>query len=171
MKTETIKRGSIISNIVPLKEYSQTFPVGSIGQVIRLRRKSGRVVINFRDSFGATEVPLDSIKLATTVNRKVPVVGDLFCSSWGYDQTNIDFYQVTKAISANTVEVCRCSDKRVYEQNMSGNVKADKGNLKGDPRNHRVLYDMNGFPSFKVTSYARAWPTTEDESHFFSEWA
>ena len=170
MKTETIKRGSIISNIVPVKEYSQTFPVGSIGQVIRLRRKSGRVVINFRDSFGATEVPLDSIKLATTVNRKVPVVGDIFVSTWGYGQSNNTWFKV-KAVKRNTVTVVRVGETRKYTESMSGNAVVNPSEETGHPADKRILYDMEGNPSFKMASYARAWLVKDvNEPRFFSEW-
>lgn len=31
--------------------------------------------------------------------------GDILSSSWGYDQTNIDFYQVTNTIGTRTVEI------------------------------------------------------------------
>lgn len=32
-----------------------------------------------------------------TAVKAVPQVGDILVSSWGYDQTNIDFYKVVKA--------------------------------------------------------------------------
>lgn len=32
-------------------------------------------------------------------------VGDLFCSSWGYDQTNIDFFQVVALVGSASVRV------------------------------------------------------------------
>ena len=127
------------------------------------------VLVKFRDGYGC-RVPVAMVTAAIVTNQKVPKVGDLFYTSWGYDQTNIDFYQVTKAISANTVEVRSCGAKRVYDQSMSGHVKADKGSLSGEPKKHRVLYDMQGNPSFKIASYARAWPTDENAEHFFSEW-
>jgi len=169
MKTASIKRGSIVTNVVPVKEYNKVNPVGTLGQVTRVLRKKASASVKFGNGYGCI-VPLADIQVVAQTNQKVPKVGDLFYSSWGYDQTNIDFYQVTAAISANTIEVRRCGSKQTDYQNLSGHVKADKGNLQGEPKKHRVLYDMNGNPSFKVASYARAWPTTENEEHFFSEW-
>lgn len=32
-------------------------------------------------------------------------VGDILVSSWGYEQTNVDFYEVVKVVSAKTVEL------------------------------------------------------------------
>ena len=169
-KKQKIHRGSIITNIVPIKEYALTHPVGTVGQVTRVLRKKGQVVVKFKDGYGSI-VPVANVELSPVTNQKVPKVGDLCYTSWGYDQTNIDFYQVTKAISKDTVEVRSCVGKREYDQPLAGHVKADKGNLTGEPKKHRVLYDMQGNPSFKIASYARAWPTDENAEHFFSEWA
>lgn len=44
-------------------------------------------------------------------------VGHVLYASWGYDQTNIDFYQVTKIIGAQMVEVRKVSQ-----------ISADTGN-------------------------------------------
>lgn len=32
-------------------------------------------------------------------------IGDIFRCSWGYDQTNVDFYQVTRVISQKPIEL------------------------------------------------------------------
>lgn len=170
MKTASIKRGSIVEILVPVKSYRKEHPPGTQCQVLRLIRKDGKAVVSFKDSYSNSTVSLTEIKPVNQSNRKVPKVGDLFNSSWGYEQTNIDFYQVVRVISENTIEVRSCAGKQVSYQNLSGQVKADKGNLSGDPKMYRVLYDMNGNPSFKVASYARAFPTNENEEHFFSEW-
>jgi len=169
MKTTSIKRGSIVTNTVPVKEHANIYPIGTSGQVLRVLRKQCMVIVKFRDGYSC-KVPKSMVVASVVTNQKVPKVGDLFYTSWGYEQTNIDFYQVTKVISPVTVEVRSCGDKRVYDQSMAGHVKADKGNLSGEPKKHRVLYDMQGNPSFKVASYARAWPTDENAEHFFSEW-
>lgn len=39
-------------------------------------------------------------------------VGDIFYNSWGYDQTNIDFYQVVKT-TAKSVRLARIKSGRV----------------------------------------------------------
>ena len=170
MKTTSIKRGSIVEILVPVKGYRTEYPIGTQCQVLRLMRKTSQVMVKFKDSYCNSIIPLVDIKSVNQSNRKVPKVGDLFNSSWGYEQTNIDFYQVVRVISENTIEVRSCAGKQVSYQNLSGQVKADKGNLSGDPKTYRVLYDMDGNPSFKVASYARAFPTNENEEHFFSEW-
>lgn len=47
-------------------------------------------------------------------------VGDILYSSWGYDQTNIDFFQVVKA-----------TDKSVWIREIEG-IKEPKGHLHGE---------------------------------------
>lgn len=48
-------------------------------------------------------------KDARKAERKAAVhtlaVGDIVVSSWGYEQTNVDFYQVTRVVSARSVAV------------------------------------------------------------------
>ena len=44
--------------------------------------------------------------------RKAPhtlKLGDLLSSSWGYDQTNVDFYQVVEVVGPNSVKIQKVS--------------------------------------------------------------
>lgn len=170
MKTTSIKRGSLVKLVVPIKQYNSIYTAGTSGQVTKVFRKVGKAAVYFDKDVGGTIVDLTTLVEVPQTNQKVPKVGDLFYTSWGYEQTNIDFYQVTKVISPSTIEVRSCGEKREYDQHMAGHVKADKDNLSGDPKKHRVSYDREGNPSFKVASYSRAWPTDENAEHFFSEW-
>jgi hypothetical protein len=43
-------------------------------------------------------------------------VGDILVSSWGYDQTNIDYYQVTRVVGPNSVEICQIKAKSGPEE-------------------------------------------------------
>ena len=47
-------------------------------------------------------------------------VGDILSSSWGYEQTNVDFYQVTKLIGKKTVELCRIASREKSTGTLSG---------------------------------------------------
>lgn len=169
MKTTSIKRGSIVKLVVPVKQYNSIYPDGTQCQVSKVFRKAGKAAIYFGRGSNLV-VNLSDIEAVPQTNQKVPKAGDLFYSSWGYEQTNIDFYQVVRVISDKTIEVRPCNAIRVYDQSMAGRVKADKGNLGGDAKKHRVSYDREGNPSFRVTSFSSAWPTDENKEHFFSEW-
>lgn len=86
----------------------------------------------FFDSAKASE----SYKVERDVKRKAeratphPLkVGDILVSSWGYDQTNVDFYQVVSVPSAHFVEIRPIGGKTVED---SGNGY-DRGNCVADP--------------------------------------
>lgn len=77
-------------------------------------------------------------------------VGDILYSSWGYDQTNIDFYEVVKVLPKSVVirEIGARSEVTGYE---SGECWPIPGSFKGPPRTVRVKGE-----SVKVASYAHA---------------
>lgn len=83
-------------------------------------------------------------------------VGDILYASWGYDQTNVNFYQVTKVIGKATVEVREVQSKVVREDGYSVYVTALKGKwLRGSaPMKRRV--STQG--SIKINSSIRAYP-------------
>lgn len=61
-------------------------------------------------------------------------VGDILEDSWGYEQTNVEFYMVTKIISACKVEIVELGHIQVEtESSMSGYVMPDKNRRIGEP--------------------------------------
>jgi hypothetical protein len=87
------------------------------------------------------------------------VVGDIFYSSWGYDQTNIDFYEVV-GLTGASVKVRQVASKFVNEPGdhpSQDRVVADKGNYIGEVMTKRIQAGYQGRPSFNVASYASAW--------------
>lgn len=79
-------------------------------------------------------------------------VGHILVSSWGYDQTNIDFYEVTKIVGPHTVEVRPI--KQVVTEATGwgcGKVMPLIGEYSGDARRHRVSEN-----SIKLTSFSWA---------------
>jgi hypothetical protein len=105
-----------------------------------------------------------------TRNCPMPAIGDLFYSSWGYDQTNIDFYQVT-SVKNRMVGLTPIAGNSKYDGPMNGNTKPQPNHFIGEEKMHLVKFDGEDRPYFRLNSYSSAWPTTADESHFFSEWA
>lgn len=85
-------------------------------------------------------------------------VGDILYSSWGYDQTNIDFYQVTALIGEQMVELRQIAAEMLPHEpgysDMSGKVIAKPGVFKGEAFKKRV----SGGNTVKIESYASAWP-------------
>ena len=70
-------------------------------------------------------------------------LNDIFVCSWGYDQTNVDYYQVTKIISEKTIEVTPV--KSIYTHNS--NVKPHLNEFCGDSFKRRVKKWYDGTPA------------------------
>ena len=46
--------------------------------------------------------------------------GDILVSTWGYDQTNVDFYVITKIAGKSTAEIQKIGASKVYSDSLSG---------------------------------------------------
>jgi hypothetical protein len=78
-------------------------------------------------------------------------VGSILRSSWGYDQTNVDFYQVTKLIGAKMVEIQQIAGEGFETLAMQGETAPMVGSFKGKPMRKRAQGD-----TVKIESYAYA---------------
>lgn len=171
MTKTALKRGSNIVNLIPLKATGsdRVLPVGSLGTVYR-KSRSGSLRVGFKDSYFTFELSPEAVSPANLNNQQVPKVGDIFYSSWGYDQTNIDFYQVV-AMKKSMVTLHRIDGKQTRDpsQHLCGQVVAIKDSFRGEPKSHRVYYNTDGTPSVKLNSYSGA-STWDGKPMFFSEW-
>jgi hypothetical protein len=82
-------------------------------------------------------------------------VGDIVTSSWGYDQTNVDFYKVT-AVKNSMIEIRQLS-QTTTEYNpgcMSGSTSPVENEFHPDfPKTHRKKPRPDG--SFKLETWGR----------------
>ena len=62
---------------------------------------------------------------AEKVNKYGVKVGDLFHSSWGYDQTNVEFYQVIALVGECSVRVRQVCPRMIDEQGI-GPMASDR---------------------------------------------
>ena len=69
-------------------------------------------------------------KLNATDDLKI---GDLFVNSWGYDQTNIDYYQVVKK-TKKTISVLPINSKIIEDGFMQGKSIPLKNNFVKDAK-------------------------------------
>lgn len=94
--------------------------------------------------------------VARTTNDELKV-GDIMYSSWGYDQTNIDFYEVvgfTK--SRKSVKIRPIAKRSIGDgEFMSMSNMPDPGNYVGDPMTKRIK--NYGDWSVTLSSYSSAW--------------
>lgn len=66
-------------------------------------------------------------------------LGHILASSWGYDQTNVDFFEVTAIKGKCMVELRQIGSKLVdANSSMSGHVIPMPGSFKGDATRHRA---------------------------------
>ena len=95
-------------------------------------------------------------------------VGHILKSSWGYDQTNVDFYQVVELVGTKSVKIVKLGyAAKDYDTSMSGKV------LPGEPiAGTEMVKRVSGYngTSVAITSYASAY-LWEGTPAFFSEWA
>lgn len=64
-------------------------------------------------------------KAAAAVNKFGVKVGDFFSASWGYDQTNNDFFQVIELVGESSVRV-REVDPPIIEREATGPMAEDR---------------------------------------------
>lgn len=90
-----------------------------------------------------------AIKKAYNANVKAAEhfkVGDIVVNTWGYEQTNVEFYQVT-AVTGKSIKVREVSqkieDNSMYSHGMACNVLPKNDNFIGDEFMLRLKADHN----------------------------
>jgi len=66
------------------------------------------------------------------------VVGDILRASWGYEQTNVDFYQVTALIGSSMVEIRRIAGESEETGYMSGQCVPVPDRFIGEAARHKA---------------------------------
>jgi len=118
-------------------------------------------------------------------------VGDLFSASWGYEQTNVDFFQVIALVGDSSVRVrevspvmieenptCSMAADRTYQTNTNGKILEPKSysvfindQEKGDIKRLKS-FDADGVshPQFRIASYASATLCTGETETCYESW-
>jgi hypothetical protein len=81
-------------------------------------------------------------------------VGAILRSSWGYDQTNVDYYQVTALVGSTMVEVREIGCQSEETGWLSGKCVPAPGSFIGEPARYRVSPQGD---SIRIASYASAY--------------
>lgn len=164
-----IKRNSTVTNIVDIitvDATKTTIPAGSTLTVYKVNRKGYVYCHHDNHRFNVIVTTKDNLK---EVPQSNPVkVNDIFYSSWGYDQTNIDFYMVVE-VTKSSVKVVSIGEDRTYTGPMQGNCVPNLNN-KGTKIITKRINVVNNKPSFKIASYAHAYPWNGQPMNF-TEWA
>ena len=93
------------------------------------------------------------MKVLTFKNDTVSV-GDVFVSSWGYEQTNVTFYQVLSVHGKKTVTVREIRANSEYTHSMVGFKTPDFGDEL----------------AIKIEDFETAYKTLPEEKHRFSSY-
>ena len=80
--------------------------------------------------------------------------GDIFRCSWGYDQTNIDYYQVTKVLGS-FVEIMRIKCESIETLSMQGESVPCPNSFFGEPKRKKISM-ITGRPSVNINSFSTA---------------
>lgn len=96
-------------------------------------------------------------------------VGDILYASWGYEQTNVDFYEVVE-VSGQSATIRKISRHVVADHTYSVDVMPNPGSFVGAPKKKRVQKSRGGKYEIKVNGeYAWLWegkPKTETASGY-----
>lgn len=125
----------------------------------------------------------------TKENKFGVKVGDLFYTSWGYDQTNNNFFQVVELVGETSVRVREVCPPVLYREAVSGmsediTIKnttemlpatsysgfindQERGDLK---RLKSYAADRVSRPQFKLSSFADAWKIESETLSVYESW-
>lgn len=104
-----------------------------------------------------------------TFNNGTVSVGDVFASSWGYEQTNVNFFQVISVHGKTTVTVRQINADTHIQHSMAGYKTPSLNHFNGEPLKRRVR-DFFYKPAICIGEYEMAYKTHPEEKHFFSSY-
>lgn len=99
----------------------------TIGEYKNIAASTGEQVVEIQAKAEKKEATKTAKKAAKKeVNNKYGVkVGDFFSCSWGYEQTNVNFFQVIELVGTTSVRVREVYPKMIAEEGISG-MSADR---------------------------------------------
>ncbi len=114
-------------------------------------------------------------------------VGDIFKASWGYDDTNTNFFQVVKLCGAESVRVREVAlpilEERMGGMSVTRNCKIVneiltptawsvfiKDQKNGDLKRLKSYRADGSCPQFKLSSFADAWLVRGDTVESYDSW-
>ena len=83
-------------------------------------------------------------------------IGDIFYTSWGYDQTNVDFFEVV-AKTSKMLKLREIKAKKDYRYGYSGLANPIRGSFADDKIYTRKYDEGNKAVKIDDVAYARLW--------------
>ena len=105
----------------------------------------------------------------TLVNKPLPAVnvGEIFVCSWGYGQTNIDYYKIIEVLNKSVV-IAPIGQTRNYTGNMQGECVPDPTKV-GTKRMTKRINSYNNNVCLKINSFSTAFKWN-GKTNIFTEW-
>lgn len=143
----------------------------------------------YADEIKEEERPASGYGNKKQANKYGVKVGDIFYASWGYEQTNVDFFQVVALAGSSSVRVVEvnppiidqaptCSMAGDFTYKITGEMLEPvsssifiKDQAKGDIKRLKS-YAADGVsnPQFKISSYADAYKVEGEEITQYVSW-
>jgi len=124
-------------------------------------KKTARLLVEQGRPSDAMDVLLLSMGRSQAEEELAPAptakVGDILYASWGYDQTNIDFYEVV-AVSGSSATIRRIAERVFSRSQYEDAVVPVPGAFIGEPKKKRV--QKSGTKSYSVKAnghHAHLW--------------
>lgn len=139
---------------------------------------------------GKTAIKAPKTEAKTTKANKYGVqLGDMFSASWGYEQTNVDFFQVVALVGESSVRVRQVYPEMIQESGVSS-MSADRvykltreilpaadRSLFINDQEHGDLKRLKSWasdgvsdPQFAISGYANAHLCTGDTVKTYESW-
>ncbi len=114
---------------------------------------------NYFSNLAAKNKEKQERKAASAEYKTSLVPGDILYSSWGYDQTNIDFYQVVEvSASKKSVKIREIGYTEEYNSvQMSGKKMPVPGKFTGEVMNKKVKGGRGLSEYISLNSFSSAW--------------
>lgn len=167
-----IKKGDTVRNINPINvPYGNRVVPAQTDMVVWKAARNGKIYCSTIDrSFHSGSIELNASDV-TKVEKPLPTVkvGDVFVSSWGYDQTNIDYY-IVRSVKKATVVISPLGQTRKYTGSMQGECVPNLTQIGDRTITKRIQRSGSNGVCLKLTSYSWAYPWNGQTNHF-TEWA
>lgn len=146
-KNATVVRSKNLPAVVYLSNDGKPSAMGFYGKadkpsfnfIFRDEARRAKHVSEWFDSMAA----LEAGRLANRAAKKAFVhslkVGDILHTSWGYDQTNVEFFQVTALVGKAMVEIRELAQESEETGFMTGQCVPVANKFCGEPLRKRVL--------------------------------
>lgn len=149
-----------------------------------------REAIEKAEPAAAPAAPKAEAKPQAVANKFGVKVGDFFSASWGYEQTQADFFQVIALVGASSVRVREVlppilednatgpmSANRIYDVRNTGKLLPPcpssvfiKDQEHGDLKRLKSYNEDNSFPQFFLASFANAHYCGGDTKKTYESW-